>query len=268
MKWNKEKIIKEIRFLENKLQRRPLKKDNSNLYCLSRKYFGTWNKMMAKAGYDVKFRQDVKIPKFSNKLSYFFGLLCTDGHIQFLPKKGKYKLIIFTSNQDEKIMIIKLIKDLFNYDASIRSKTYGFSKRPNYEIYISSKKLCQFCNSFGIPYGKKSDIIRIPKKVMGGKRNFVSHFIRGVFDGDGSIIRVGNQNLFKINMGSKNFIHDLNALLIKLDINSARIRQERINLWDLRINKKEDIKKLYFLLYQNNFGCFYPRKRNKWKQYI
>lgn len=263
---NKKEILERLIELEVKLKRRPTKRDNSTLYFLSRKYFGSWNNLMKKAGYKVKHRQKAQLPKINSKLYYFLGLLSTDGHIQSIPKGDK--VMIFTSYKEEREMILSLMKNLFNYSSSFRIRNYGFSTRENYEIYIYSKKLSKFLQNIGIPSGKKTFSIKVPSLIMKDKSQEIWHFIRGVFDGDGSISKTSNQPLFKINMGSTDFIRDLQKIFISRGFNSIKLRQERETLWDLRLNKKEDIKKLYSLIYKNSKNYFYPRKKYKWKQYI
>lgn len=84
MNWNKEKIISAVHDLGKRLKRRPVKRDNSNLYFLSRKYFGSWNKMMEGAGYNTEKLQKPRIPNLNSDLLYYFlGLVCTDGHVVF-----------------------------------------------------------------------------------------------------------------------------------------------------------------------------------------
>jgi len=265
MKWNKQLVLDEVKKLGKKLKRKPAKRDNSNLYSLSRKYFGTWNNMMKKAGYNVKFKQKINLPKICPEFYYFLGLLSTDGHIQYETKGGKYKIMIFTSKKEEVKMIKRLIKELFNYEASLRTKNYGFSKWENYEIYISSKELADFLSKLGIPPGKKSFSIKVPEIILQDSSENVWHFIRGVFDGDGSILKTRNQVIFKIAMGSENFLKGIKDIFEKKGFDSVKFRKERDTLWDLRINKKKDIERLYALLYKNSKRYFYPRKREKWK---
>ena len=268
MGWDKKKVLRETIILGKKLNKRPTKRDSSNLYILSRKYFGSWRNLMREAGYDFKERQNISLPKInSNKFYYFLGLLSTDGHIQFVNKGGKYRIIIFTSNISEKEMIISLIKDLFKYNASTRSKMYGFSKKPNHEIYISSKKLCKIFEKIGIPFGAKSLIIRVPKIVKNSSSELFWSFTRGVFDGDGSIINSKKSKIFKIYSGSEEFINDFKELLNKKGF-SPRTYKEKENLWSLRITKKEEIKRIYNYIYKNS-EYYYQRKKTKWEeQYI
>jgi DNA-binding transcriptional regulator WhiA len=268
MKWTKKKILEEILLLEKRLGRVPVKRDNSNLYSLSRKYFGSWNNLMKEAGYIVKERQHPIIPKLNlRNLYYFMGLLCTDGHIHIDKEKTRNKLMIFTSNKDEREMIFKLIYNLFQYKASIREKIYGFSKRPNYEIYISSKSICEFFCNLGVPSGAKSLTIALPEIIKNCKTCFFWDFLRGVFDGDGSIINTEKSKAFKIASGSEKFLEDFKQIFINKDF-SPILRKERNNLWILKFNKKEEINKIYNLLYKDA-EFFYTRKKLNWeRQYI
>lgn len=270
MKWSRERVIEELLLLERKLKRRPVKRDNSNLYFLSRKYFGSWNNLMEATNHKIKRKQEVRIPKTNlNHFYYFLGLLSTDGHIYYDLIGGRYKVMLFTSYIKEKDMLVNLIENLFAYKPSIRTKKYSFNKTENYEIYISSKNLCDFLiNEIKIPKGAKSLNIRIPKFIFESNKNKIWHFIRGVFDGDGSIIKTSKAKALKIPSGSEKFVGDMGDLLISLGIKSFKIRKEREKLWLLKINKVEDIKKIYPLIYKNSKGYFYQRKEKKWKQYI
>lgn len=269
MLYSKEVVIEKARNLADLLGRRPTKKDNSYLYFLSRKYFNSWQDLMKEIGYDVYVRQNPNTPDISlSEFYYFLGILCTDGHIQYIKKGGKYKLILFTSEIDERDMLVELLKFLFNYDASIRAKNYGFSDRNNYEVYLSSKDLCDYFIDLGIPSGAKSRIIKIPPIIFKVNEVNAGAFMRGVYDGDGTFISAKTQNIFKVSSVSKDFIIDIKSLLNKFGVNSHNIRESRNNFWELRVSSKEDIKNLYRFMYSNSSRFFYSRKRLKWENNI
>ncbi|MBU2522761.1 MAG: hypothetical protein KKE23_00525 [Nanoarchaeota archaeon] len=145
-KWNKYSIIKELKRLEIILKRRPSKRDNSNLYALTRQYFGSWNNAMQEAGFEIKSLQTPITPKRLNKdLSYLIGLIITDGHIVYDKIPGLYKVLIYSSYEEERDILSSIIQKLFKYSPGISIRNnIGFSKKPNYEIRISSKKWQNF----------------------------------------------------------------------------------------------------------------------------
>ena len=133
---NREELIQKIKELHKELGRRPKKRDNNSLSRYSRLIFGSWNKLMEAAGYTVKFYQKPKIPKkLTPHLAYFLGILITDGHLQYNcpPKKApSYMIQLYTSYEEERELLLKLIEELFGYKSSVRHKLYGFNIRKNY----------------------------------------------------------------------------------------------------------------------------------------
>jgi len=269
MKYTKKEVIQKLKDLETKLGRRPFKTDNSTLYGISRKYFGSWNKMMLEAGYVCKPFQVPNIPqKFTEEVYYFLGLLSTDGHIQAVPDRWVYRVMIYTSEKEEVEIILKLIYSLFEYNATVKERKTGFSKRQNYEIYISSKPVAEFLHHLGIPYGSKSYNLVVPSVILKNKEDIFWHYLRGVFDGDGSIIFSKHNHIFKITSGSLKFLEGLQQIMINKGFSKTKVSKQTGSTWELRINNLEDIKKIYQLIYKNA-TYFYPRKKLKWeKQYI
>lgn len=269
MKREKDKrreLIGELIVLSEKLNRKPVKRDDKRLYRLIRLSFGSWNNGLKKAGFKVKDKQSPRIPDIKEReLYYFLGLLITDGHIAY--NKGKnYQIKLYTSYEEEKEMILRLIDFLFDYKASVRQRKTGFNKRINYEIFISSKKLCEFILEFSkIPPGAKSNSIKIPNLLFSLSEDKIAEFLRGVIDGDGTILK---NKVVKIVSGSEEFLFGIKRLLDKLETKSGQVCQERESLYNLWICGKDNLKKLKETLRkkQNNFS--YPRKAASWNQYI
>lgn len=261
---SKEEVLIRLKSLQHDLERRPKKRDDNSLYSMSRKYFGSWNKMMEGAGYKCKYCQKPKIPKrFLPSFYYFLGLVTTDGHIQYNRDKTWYNTSLYTSEREEVNLILNLIKNLFDYNSSVRKRKTCFSRRPNYQINISSKNVCEFLHKTGIPYGAKSYTIRLPLLVQNCSEGDFWHYLRGVFDGDGCIIFSGYNNTFKISSGSLKFIEDIKNKFENYGIYSSKMSQQKKNVWELKVCTKADIVKLYNFLYKNA-EFYYPRKRRKW----
>lgn len=261
--WNCEKVIMGIKNLESELKRRPVKRDSSLLYSMSRKFYGSWNNAMKITGYKIKEYQfissDVKItPEFC----YFVGLVLTDGTIVRDKNYSKYAIMIYTSFSDQKAMILNLIKKLFNYNATVRERKYGYNKLVNYEIKISSKNLVEFfVNELKIPYGKKSDKIRIPA-IIKSNSTLILNLLRGVIDGDGGI----EKNYVTIYSSSFEFLNDIKTILKSLNIKSYKIGKSSKTVCRLQIPFKENMK-LFNKIYGNAI-YFYPRIKEQWKENI
>ncbi len=266
-KISKEELIAQVIKLNITLSRRPKKRDNSSLNYHAKKKFGSWNKLMQEAGFKVKFYQNINKIEFNEDFAYFLGLVITDGHIVYDRNKGKYKVGLYTSYPEEKEMLLKFIRFLFDYDAGVSSRMYGFNKRPNYEIRIASKNLVEFLvNKFEIFAGAKSLKVKVPKIIINSDdKRIKGAFLRGVIDGDGSILKKS----IKIASGSKKFLLDIKKLLATMEINSSNvIRDNRItNTFAIRIGSRV-MKKLYELLYFSKDTYHYPRKRMLWKTNI
>lgn len=256
--FSKENLIERVFVLEKELGRRPTKWDDNSLYCQARKLFGSWNKFMQAAGFEVRFCQKIGKVTFDSDFPYLLGLLVTDGHIYYTHKF--VKVAFYTSYPEERDFIIDLIKKMFNYNASFSSKMASFNKKPNYEIRICSKTLADVLNKeWEVPLGAKSSIVRVPKKIMQGSIYSKQLFLKGVIDGDGSITKWG----IKITSGSTLFLEDLKQLLGDLEIHSGSIIVERPTTFSIRINKKKDLLRFKSIYSQ---GPSYPRKKESFNK--
>ncbi len=262
-KWDKEKIILEIQRMSKVLDRKPMKRECSNIYATARKLFGTWNNAVESAGFEVKKTQKPKIPqKLTPDLSYFMGLLITDGHI-VIEKRGSAKVMLFTSYPEEREMILGLIKQLFDYNASVRTKKYGYNKKPNFEIYISSKRLAKYLVGLGIPFGHKSYSVRVPKCFFNDVKSNTYSFIRGVIDGDGHVS--SKYKYITITSGSINFLEDFKRLFEQIGIYSGKIIfRKNSHSKSFPVTGQGNLRCLRGFLYDSG-GVSYPRKKESWK---
>lgn len=214
---------------------------------------------MKEAGFKIKIMQKPEMPdKLDKNLAYFLGLLITDGHIASDKKRGEHITMIFTSFEKERDVIISLIKRLFDYNAAIRKRKYGFNKFPNYEIHINSKRFSEnLVKTFKIPAGAKSGIVRVPPFLFNSNKKEIGGFIRGVIDGDGSICK----DHIKIASGSIKFLEDMKRLLNLIGISSGKLmKDKKSNTFSFYISSMENLNNLYHILYSDSEFC-YPRKK-------
>jgi len=258
--------IKSVKALHKKLGRKPKKRDSNRLYELSRKLFGGWNKGMEAAGYAVYYYQKAKVPKLDNNLAYYLGLLVTDGHI-VKDRFKHYNLEVYTSYEKERDMLVRLIKELFDYNAFVWSRNTQWSNRPGYIVSVFSKGCVQhFTEELGIPSDNKTWIIEVPTCIREASNNLQGPFIRGVIDGDGCI-KVSPQYV-AIYSASPKFLYQVQGILEKSGISTNRVYKERDReLYTLGISGQKNIYNLYKLMYSQEPEYHYPRKKEKFEKF-
>ena len=78
--------------------------------------------------------------------------------------------------------VIPMVNKIFNLN--IKGKIYV---KGTYGFVTTNKQFCIF-NELGFPYGKKSTIVQVPKKILESKDKVLyGRFLRGLFDTDGNL---------------------------------------------------------------------------------
>jgi DNA-binding XRE family transcriptional regulator len=166
---------------------------------------------------------------FNPKMIYFVG--CSFGDAG-LHKELHYKISDGHTNPRKLKYAVKFLKKIHNIVQSffIQDIPNKFRKIENrYEFIISSKWLCRFLNFvYGMPFSPKK-ILQIPKIIEfenpNIRENLYRMFLRGVFDTDGGI-NENNKSLI-IKSASLNFIKEIKECLIKLNIQTSQIKEEK-----------------------------------------
>jgi len=134
--------------------------------------------------------------KIDKETSYMIGFFQTDGNL-YQQKNTKYdkgKASIEISEKD--IDILEKLSNIIPYYSSIRKRNRDIiMKGKNYNfnsvnLTICNKEFRKFLNENGVPYGKKSKIIKPPHNIIR------EDYIRGLIDGDGSLGFIKNGNPF------------------------------------------------------------------------
>ena len=161
-------------------------------------------------GYTIKSRNItrsniIKLPNVtSEELMEFLGLLISDGNIC-----KREESITFSNNDiDLRKRYKNLLKRVF---AIIKSKEYVDGR-----VVLYSKTLVTFLKHLGFEYNNK---LRIPNYFYKLPREEIMAFIRGYFDGDGTVAMTNHYPTPKLFSVSKEFVQELQSLLqIKLGI--------------------------------------------------
>jgi ribosomal protein S8 len=156
-----------------------------------------------------------KIIDTKNK-AYILGLIISDGYVD------DYAKLTFTSKDIELVEIfrseLKSEHKLAKYDVFDKrtDKTYT-----RYSLQIASKEIVNDLNKLGI-FSKKSFNCMMPNI----PNELFWHFIRGLFDGDGSISKETKKKLgalrFKI-IGSENLINAIKTKFIQFGLSNTKI---------------------------------------------
>ena len=196
--------------------------------------------------------------KWNPKLAYAIGLLTTDGN---LSKDGRH--LEFTSND---IQLVKTFKQCLGLTGvKIGSKTSGFKDKKYPRIQFSNIKLYQELLKIGLTPDKSKTIgeLKIPDK-------YFFDFLRGCFDGDGTIFSYWDRRwhssfMFYIAFasGSLEFLKWLQKKIrIACGLNGYTGRAGSNHTYILRYAKKEGMI-LFNMMYHSKNIPFLKRKFKK-----
>jgi intein-encoded DNA endonuclease-like protein len=116
--------------------------------------------------------------KWSPETSYLTGLMLADGYVSINPR-GSYYFGITSTDQE----IVEKVKKMLDSRHKIGEKDRGNPRwKKQYVLQIGSKHAVKKLNELGV-VPRKSFVLKMPDVPS----NLMGHFIRGYFDGDGSV---------------------------------------------------------------------------------
>jgi len=187
---------------------------------------------------------------WSPQMAYVLGLIITDGCIS---RTGTVSLSMNDRELLEKVK--KIMGSEHKIEASKHQKGlyyYHFSRE---KLVKDLEKLCV------VP--RKSLIVKFPEV----PKAYLPDFIRGVFDGDGSVFFEKRSSFFPLRTnfvsGSKDFMEGLEKRLESIGMPARTIyRQKTKNAWSYKfVYSHRDSIKLFNILYKNaQNGLFLERK--------
>lgn len=197
--------------------------------------------------------------------AYWLGFLYADGYISG-SKRANLELCL----QEKDKHHIESFKSFMESDANIKRKIAKLNGMEyiSYRIVICSKKIVKDLESKGC-IKKKSLILEFPNENILPK-HLQRHFIRGYFDGDGSVV-IGNvTNTDRVNLitsivGTKEFLQSINEILhreIGINDNKPKLENRRKTFYSLAYGGNNQNEKIYNFLY-NNSTIHLKRKENK-----
>jgi len=203
---------------------------------------------------------------WSPQMSYILGYIAADGCIyKRKNRKNSYTLNITSKDKDN---LLKMGKNL-SPDCSISIK-YNSQRLPYSQIQISNREICGDLISLGILPRKTYNLnfIKVPEE-------YFSDFVRGFFDGDGTvyIYKVNGTPQIKAGFVSPNlsFITEFNKQLCKaIDIQCKAVhkfhsKNKKVPLYNICFYI-DDCERLYKFMYKNA-SIFLNRKHRVFKKW-
>ena len=218
---------KKIKKLDKNIKSQ-IQSENARKYNINQDYFKTW----------------------SNNMAYILGFWYADGCIY------GGKMFDITLHKKDKYIIKKIAQEL-DYQGPILDYVDRQACRINFSCKVIYNDLIALGGT-----ERKSKTLQFPDIPI----EFLPDFIRGYFDGDGSVYNVKGKRInTNFACGSNKFLQSLLQLLKK----EAGIEGGSISIANqsLTFGKKDSIK-LGNYIYQNNPELYLLRKYEKFKQYL
>jgi intein/homing endonuclease len=203
--------------------------------------------------------------------AYILGLLYADGYVG----DEHFNNIVLQLKDRE---IIEQIAKLLDFTGAIRkSKKGGFkNSKEGYVLNFSSEIMANSLRNIGLYPNKSLTLNNIPNM----PESLLRHFIRGYFDGDGSIILSKHSSYHKVAgvikkyeypcytfmiLGTKEFIEKIVIIMHLNHYIITNTKTEEIKC--LRVCAKCDANYLYNYLYDNS-TIYLERKYSKWLEVL
>lgn len=203
---------------------------------------------------------------YDEKTSYFFGLLYADG----CNIENRHDIVISLNEEDRHIL--ELFSSFVQPTKILTIKKYS-DKKHNWKNQVSmrivSDHMSKTLNDYGL-VPRKTTIKKFPDIIKNNDENIVRHFIRGYFDGNGSIYTGSNNRSFVFAIYSTYDMCDNIGKLFKkylnIDYKITGYKREHTTSKCLRICKRMDVFNICNWLYKDS-TLFIIRKYNRYELY-
>lgn len=217
-------------------------------------------KMFDEAGRKYYFKQDIFNKGItSSDLSYILGILYADG----CNTKGN----IILGLQYKDSQILNKIKKVFDKKGKL---LFVKRRKPHHQdklrLELNSVKLSNDLKKLGM-VEKKSLILKFPSESI-VPIEFMPDFIRGFFDGDGSVY-FGEDNKIRVCLTSSlDFCNGMHNFLNSIGIKTSFRHYKNPLSKSIRIESNSGSIKFYQYIYNKDTNLFMKRKRDKFNKYL
>ncbi len=199
---------------------------------------------------------------------YLAGFIAADGSVQY----RKYSKILKITLSKKDLEHLEKIKKLLESNHPIKEYQVKKNKlvtsdKECVELQIANKNIVEDLKKFNI-IPNKTKTYEMPEWLLSHK--FLNHFMRGYFDGDGTITHCGlvkGRKIIQLSfsiLGTKKFIQQYRDILSKnCKTNDAKIIDHH-SIYKISYSGNNVVKNIYDFLYKNQNICL-QRKYAKFK---
>ena len=203
---------------------------------------------------ETKFNENIFDKIDTEEKAYWLGFIYADGFIS--STRNAFELSLKGSDINHLHKFNKFMQHAKN-NVKLGQSKCGNKIFSRCRWSVVNKHLKQRLIELGC-FPNKSLILRFPDLTIFSNKDLIYSFIRGYFDGDGSLFKSQNQIIVKIS-GSKDFLQDLNSIFPAKSI----IKDFRSNVYTYSIYKHFDVLNFLNLIYKDA-NIYLDRKYQKY----
>ncbi len=208
--------------------------------------------------------------KWTTEMAYILGFFAADGYLTRNKRGGNFWNIQITD-----LALLKKMQKAVRSNHRIGIRTQRGYERTVYRLQVGSKEMCADLQDLGMLERKTKRLVmpNVPQR-------FVTHFIRGYFDGDGNVW-VGSIHkdrgtavlaiMVMFTSCSAPFLEDLHKQLRTLGITGGSLYRAKGNFARLQLSIRDSLR-LYDLMYTRKDslkgGLFLDRKKRVFERFI
>ena len=194
-------------------------------------------------------------------MGYWLGILGSDGCVA-----SKENQIYIELQQSDSELLEKLNVAIGN-ERPVKDYTTGRGYECS-KLYFYSKQIKQDLAIYHIiPNKTYNPNFLFPETLQ---KEFIPDYIRGLFDGDGSIKMTGSSVTWQLDCSSENIILNIQSFLQEHNINTniTILPKTNISIYRLYAYGNEKNRKIYNLLYSTSSNLFLRRKKEKFEELL
>lgn len=196
----------------------------------------------------------------SQEKAYILGFIYADGCV------SNHRLSIKISKQDIELLEQIKLSMSSSHKIGVYTNHNGYGKGKEFcQLVIKDNKIENDLQQLGV-VPQKTKILTFPSPEQ-IPPNYIRHFIRGFFDGDGSIY-MGNSSPIISFTGTQDMLLGIRQELQKIINTHANVyKYKNKEIFDYKVGGMKQIKIIYDYFYQNA-NIFLGRKKNKFEEIL